>query len=300
MNYDTRHNEGAVTTQVGSVTADDGRELAFTTFEPDTSGTAAGGRTAVRGAVLVVPAMATPSAFYTPFATHLAASGWRAVTFDYRGTRSPAEMKRETADVDRWFADVRTILDRIADDAARDGVPVSWIGHSLGGQMVPFVDHTRLASIITVTAGDGYWRRNQPRVRRLAPVLWRVVAPVAMRAFGYFPGERLHLLGDVPSGVMRQWSRWCLHPEYFQADHPEAPALFAEVKTPIMSLSFTDDELMTAESIKHLHDWFSSADVVRQRFSPAQLDGRRLGHHGFFRRANVDLWDELLLPWLAG
>ena len=28
--------------------------------------------------------------------------------------------------------------------------------------MVPFVDHTRLASVITVTAGDGYWRRNQP------------------------------------------------------------------------------------------------------------------------------------------
>ena len=40
---------------------------------------------------------------------------------------------------------------------------------------------------------------------------------------------------------MRQWARWCLNPEYLQRDHPEAPALFAEVKGPTMSLSFTDD-----------------------------------------------------------
>ncbi|PWN02435.1 hypothetical protein DJ010_11825 [Nocardioides silvaticus] len=283
MIYDTRHN----TRQ--TVLADDGRALPITTFEPEGE---------PRGVVLVVPAMATPSSFYSSFAAHLAARGRRAVTFDYRGTGSPAEMKAETADVDRWFADVRAILDVVADDAG--DLPVTWIGHSLGGQMVPFVDHTRLASIITVTAGDGYWRRNQPGVRWLAPVMWRVIAPLAMRVAGYYPGRRLNLLGDVPSGAMRQWSRWCLHPEYLQVDHPEAPALFAEVKAPMMSLSFTDDELMSAESIQHLHDWYSSADIVRQRYTPAQLDGRHLGHHGFFRSAHADLWDELLEPWLAG
>ena len=67
----------------------------------------------------------------------------------------------------------------------------------------------------------------------------------------------------------------------------------------MMSLSFTDDELMSADSIRHLHDWYSNAEIVRQRFSPEQLDGRRLGHHGFFRSAHGDLWDELLVPWLA-
>ena len=248
--------------------------------------------------MLVVPAMATPSSYYARFAAHLAERGWRAVTFDYRGMGSRAEMKAETADVDRWFADVRAILDAVADAAG--GLPVTWIGHSLGGQMVPFVDHTRLASVITVTAGDGYWRRNQPGVRWIAPVVWRAIAPVAMRVVGYYPGARLRMLGDLPTGAMRQWSSWCLHPEYLQKDHPEAPALFAEVKAPMMSLSFTDDELMSAASIQHLHDWYSLADIVRQRFSPEQLDGRRLGHHGFFRQANADLWDELVEPWLAG
>ena len=283
MDYYTRHNPRQ------AVIADDGRELPVTTFEPEGE---------PRGVVLVVPAMATRSSYYAPFATHFADRGWRTVTFDYRGMRNRADMKVETADVDRWFGDVRAILDAVADDAG--DLPVTLVGHSLGGQLVPFIQHTRLASVITIAAGDGHWRRNQPGVRWIAPVLWSVVAPVAIRVAGYYPGGRLKILGDLPGNAMRQWARWCLHPEYLQVDHPEAPSLFAEVKAPMMSLSFTDDELMSAESIKHLHDWYSNADIIHQRFSPEQLDGRRMGHHGFFRAQNADLWDELVGPWLAG
>ena len=151
------------------------------------------------------------------------------MTFDYRGTGSRAEMKADTADVDRWFADVRAILDAVA-DSAWSGQATSLSPGSVtasAARCVPFVEHTRLASVITVTAGDGYWRRNQPGVRWLAPVLWSLIAPVAIRVTGYYPGRQLKVLGDVPGGAMRQWARWCLHPDYLQRDHPEAPALFA-------------------------------------------------------------------------
>ncbi|UMG94328.1 alpha/beta fold hydrolase [Nocardioides sp. TF02-7] len=279
MEYDTRHS---------SAVADDGRALAYVTLEP--AGTP-------RGVVLVVPAMATPSTYYAPFARHLAGRGWRVVTFDYRGTESRAAMKASTADVDRWFADVRVLLDAVADEAG--DLPVTWVGHSLGGQMLPFVDHTRLASVVTVAAGDGYWRRNAPRVRWLAPLIWLALAPVATRVAGYYPGSRLRVIGDLPAGVVRQWGRWCLHDGYLEVDHPEAPALYAEVKAPLMSLSFTDDELMSAASIERLHDRYTGAEQVRQRFGPHQLDGRRMGHHGFFRSAHADLWEELVEPWLA-
>ena len=280
MDYDDRHR--------ATVAADDGRPLSTTTFEPSRD---------PRGVALVVPAMATASGYYAAFAAWLAQRGLRAVTFDYRGMEDPATLRAETADVDRWAADAADVLAAVSDHAA--GLPVTWIGHSLGGQVLPFVDHTRLASVVTVAAGDGYWRRNAPGVRWKAPFLWWVAAPLAIRITGHFPGRRLGMLGDLPANVMRQWSRWCRHPEYLQADHPTAPALFAEVKAPMMSLSFTDDELMSADSISHLHDWYTGAEQVRQRYSPGQLDGRRIGHHGFFRAANADLWDELVLPWVA-
>jgi predicted alpha/beta hydrolase len=281
MDYDNRHSAEVLT-------ADDGRALAVHRYEP---------ASAPRGVALVVPAMATPSRYYSSFARWLADRGVRAVTFDYRGMEDPVALRAETADLDRWVADAGDVLAAVADEAA--GLPVTWIGHSLGGQILPFVDHARLASVITVAAGDGYWRRNAPGIRWKVPFLWWAVAPLAIRLTGYYPGDRIGMVGDLPANVMRQWSRWCRHPEYLQADHPEAPGLFAEVKLPLMSLSFTDDEMMSAASIQHLHDWYSGAEQVRQRYSPEQLEGRRVGHHGFFRQAHEDLWDELVLPWVA-
>jgi predicted alpha/beta hydrolase len=153
MDYDTRHSAGVVT-------ADDGRALTVNVFEP--SGT-------VRGVALVVPAMATPAGYYAAFARWLGDRGIRAVTFDYRGMEDRAALRAESADVDRWTADAGDVLTAVADEAA--GLPVTWIGHSLGGQIVPFVDHARLASVVTVAAGDGYWHRNAAAVRWKVPFL---------------------------------------------------------------------------------------------------------------------------------
>lgn len=299
MNYDTRHRTTSASPtgllehapRPGVVVADDGRELTTTTFEPVIP---------VVAVALIAPAMATPASYYSAFARHLAEHGVRTVTFDYRtGTGSADQMKAESADVDRWMSDASSVLTAAADEADRDGVPLTWIGHSLGAQIVPFVDHERLASLITIAAGDGYWRRNARGLRWKVPVLWWIVAPVAMALTGYFPGRRLGLGGDLPSGVLRQWSQWCRHPHYLEVDHPDAAARFAAVKTPMMSLSFTDDEVLSKASVDHLNSWYTGmADQVRQRYSPAQLEVERMGHHGFFRPQHAGLWDELVAPWI--
>lgn len=274
-----------------TIAADDGVPLPVTSFEP--VGPA-------RGVALIASAMATPASYYSAFARHLAERGIRTVTFDYRSAvGTPAELRAETADVDRWSADAASVLAAVADAAEREGLPVTWIGHSLGGQIIPFTDHRRLSAIVTVAAGDGYWRRNAPGLRWKVPILWHVVAPIAMAVSGYFPGRRLGLGGDVPSGVLKQWSRWCLHPEYLQADHPDAPERFAAVTAPTMALSFTDDEVLTGDSVRHLHAWYTGSKQVHQRLSPGQLGVERMGHHGFFRRQHFELWDELVMPWIA-
>ena len=290
MLYDDRHND--VHRVRTTITADDGRELAATWFDPIGPAT---------GAVLLAPAMATPAAYYAAFATWLAANGYRTLTFDLRGMESVAAMKAEKADVLRWFGDMADALDHVLEEAAKQstGLPVTWVGHSLGGQAIPFVDHSRLARIVTVASGTGYWRINSPAVRWLAPLLWRGIAPVATRVAGYYPGRTLRILDDLPGGVMRQWGRWCMHEDYLGVDVPNAAERFASVTTPMTALSFTDDELMSAAGIADLHDRVVNADQIRQRYSPAQLEVPRMGHHGFFRAKHQDLWDELVLPYLA-
>jgi predicted alpha/beta hydrolase len=279
MFYDSRH------TTPRMLLADDGHELTVNVFEP------AGDPTAV---ALIVPAMATPASYYDAFATWLSDRGFRAVTFDYRDTESPRAMRTSRVDIDRWAADA----DQVLAWAGTTGLPVTWIGHSMGGQLLALADHARLDRAVTVASGNGYWRHTASRLRWATPILWSVVAPVMMGLFGYYAGSKIKVLGDVPSAAMRQWSRWCRHPNYLEADHPDRAQRCAAVRAPILSLSFTDDELLAKESIDSMHRWFSEAAVHRRHLSPVELGVPQMRHHGFFRRRHAPLWDELLLPFL--
>ncbi|HET8970026.1 MAG TPA: alpha/beta fold hydrolase [Candidatus Nanopelagicales bacterium] len=277
--YDTRYNE--------TITADDGRELRANWFEPRDP----------RGAVLLVPAMATPASFYRAMAGWLADTGFRTLTFDYRGTGGPSELRAEKGDIVRWAGDAASALESLVQRA--DGLPVTWIGHSLGGQVLPFAHHGLVDRAVAVSSGNGYWRYNVPAVRRRAPLLWHTLAPTAIAATGYFPGRRLGIIGDVPPNVMRQWRRWCLSPGYFQVDVPRIRERAAHVTTPMTSVWFTDDELLTSAAIDAMDALFVGTPVERLRLDPAGFGVGKVGHHGFFRESNRALWEALLPPRLA-
>lgn len=269
-------------------TAADGTELVGGWYEPDES---------PRGAVLIVPAMATPATYYGPFASWLRERGFAVLTFDYRGFGASLEgsMRDVDADVMHWAGDARDALTHLADWA--EGLPVTWIGHSLGGQLVPFAEYDRLSKIITVAAGSGYWRLLPRRIRHGYALLGKVLVPISTALWGYYPGGRLRLMGDVPAGVMRRWTRWCFHPDYVVGAEG-AHARFAKMPTPIAAFSFTDDEFMTDRCIAALHRWFTNSSVVSMRYTPDQLGVSGMGHFGFFRERRAALWDELVLPHL--
>jgi predicted alpha/beta hydrolase len=130
---------------------------------------------------------------------------------------------------------------------------------------------------------------------------WFVLVPVATRVFGYFPGKRLRKVGDLPRGVIGQWRRWCLNPDY--AAGVEGPAVregFAAVRLPITALSFTDDEMMSARNIQALHGLYTAAHKKMTRIAPADAGMKRIGHFGFFRAQSGEaLWTRYLLPELS-
>lgn len=269
------------------VTADDGTVLAGRWFEPE-------GRMA--GAAVIAPGMGIRSSYYHPFARWLSSRGVGTLTFDYRGFGESlsGSMKSVDCDAARWMDDARDAL-RFVADRHRD-VPLTWVGHSFGGQAVPFVDHRELAQIINIAVGTGHWRFHpQPWLRA---ALWKVIVPVSTRVFGYYPGGRLRLVGDLPGGVMRQWARWCLDRDYVVGARDAVDA-YAKVTTPIACVSFTDDELIPPRAIDELHKWFTGSSIANLRFTPEQLGVERIGHVGIFRGSFEALWDELLLPHVA-
>lgn len=258
-------------------------------------------RLPAKGAVLLVPAMGVPQSFYAAFAGWLASSGFHVATFDYRGTgksrRGP--LSAVEADILTWAEqDTNAVLRALAARAL--GLPITWIGHSLGGQIIPFVQHGDIAKIITIATGSGYWRENARPLRRKVWIVWWLAVPLATPLFGYFPGKKLGMVGDLPRGVIRQWRKWCLHPEYAVGDGDAVRARFASVTTPITSLSFTDDEMMSDANTTSIHGFYTGAPKTMLRLSPGDVGVARIGHFGFFRpEMKEPLWDALVASELA-
>lgn len=254
-----------------------------------------------KGAVLLVPAMGTRQGYYLAVARWLSHRGFVAATFDYRGVGASLRGRPRDARADLldWARlDCAAMLDALA--ARAPGLPITWVGHSLGGQIIPFVPNFhRVAKAVTVGSGSGWWRLYPWRIRWGAPWLWWILVPSALAAFGYFPGRRLRKIGDVPAGAMARWRRWCLHPEY-AAGVEGAAERYAAVGTPIHAIWFPDDEYMSPRAVERLHAQYRGAAVTSDRLDPDRVPGGRIGHFGFFKEAvGGRLWEAHLLPALA-
>ena len=256
-----------------------------------------------RGVVLIVPAMGVEQRFYAAFAQWLAERGFVTVTFDYvgMGLSRQGSLRDLQVDVIGWGRhDCSAMLDAAA--AAAGSLPVFWIGHSLGGQILPFVRGSeRIRRAFTIATGSGYWRENTRSLRNRAWLLWHLIAPLVTPLAGYFPGQRLGMVGDLPRGVIEQWRRWCLHPEYAVGAEGEAVReAYSAVRTPITAISFTDDEMMSGRNTESLHGFYRAAPQTAKRIAPTQIGVERIGHFGFFRRQFAEsLWAPYLLPDLG-
>lgn len=255
-----------------------------------------------RAGVLIVSAMGVEQHYYAPFAQWLAQQGFWVATFDYRGMGAsrPAQFRRSLrgfeADVMTWAQrDCAAMVDFA--DAHLAGKPLLWVGHSLGGQILGLVpNRQRVAAMVTVATGSGYWLENSPTLRSYVWWLWYVAAPAAMALFGYFPGRRMKKVGDLPLGVMRQWRAWCLDRRYaVGVEGAEVERAFASVTQPILSLSFTDDEYMSARNTESLHGFYRAAAREMRRLDPRAVGVPRIGHFGFFRRK----YEQTLWPHAA-
>ena len=243
-----------------------------------------------RASVVIGGAMGVRQDYYAAFAQWLAAQGFRVTTFDSRGmgdslpgTAGGSSLRGFKADLFDWASDYETVVD--AAKAALPDAPLYLLGHSLGAQLPGFLNNQhKVDGLLSIAGGSGYWRDNAPRLRRLILYFWYVLVPLATWLFGYFPGRRLKKVGDLPAGVMLQWRRWCLHPQYsVGAEGEDARLRYARARFPVQALSMSDDELMTWRGTQNLIKLYTSAARSVERITPAELGVGRIGHFGFFR-----------------
>ena len=248
---------------------------------------------AARASVVIGGAMGVRQSFYEAFARWMAQQGFRVTTFDYRGHGDSLHgaMRDVKADLFDWAQDYEAVIS--AAKAALPMQPLYLLGHSLGAQLPGLLRKPgQVDGLLSVAAGSGYWRDNAPKLRRVVPYFWWVLVPLATRLCGYFPGRALKKVGDLPSGVILQWRRWCLHPAYSVGAEGAAVAKsYGAVRFPVLALSMADDELMTLRGTHNLVNLYANTERRVESISPAELKVRRIGHFGFFRdQFRQSLW----------
>ena len=274
-----------------TLSASDGHTLAGRRFDP---------LNAPKASIVIAPAMAVPQSFYAPFAQYLAAQGYAVWTFDYRGTGESlnGSMRGVKADLTDWYShDYDAVVNAAAD--AQAGVPVFAVGHSFGGQSAPLLpSRARLAGLINIAVGSGSLRHNTPRIRRTAPLMWHIMVPLLCPLFGYFPGARIGVIGNVPTGAMLQWRRWCLTPDYILSGEPGARQAYASAEFAVLGLTFADDELLLEEGSVMLHAAYKRRRPDYRLIAPAQIGLKRIGHSGFFKpQSEAALWP-IVTAWI--
>ena len=274
--------------------AADGTPLAGTLYP--SSGPAVGGRPSV----LVAGGLGVHQRFYAAFATWLATQGYQVMTFDVRGMGSsrqpqhPYSLRGVQADMLTWarqdFAAAVAHLSGLS-----GGTPVALLGHSLGVHHAGMTDaatQSKIAKVVSVAAGSGYWRDWAAPSRRVAPLMLHLAGPLLTPLMGYFPGKRLGMVGDLPGPAARQWMRWCRHPEFAWGCEPALvlPSL-QTARFPIHAFSFTDDEAMTRACTAKLLAAMPNAPSQLQVVKPEDVGMKRIGHIGAFKAGAVEgLW----------
>ena len=272
----------------------DGYRIAVRRFDPPPA-------TAVRAAVIMASAMGVKQDFYAPFARWLAAQGVATYTFDCRGmfaSRPAGGLRGFPADISTWAGlDYAALIEQAS--ARHPGLPLFWIGHSLGGQILGLIpNRDRIDAMLSIAVGSGYFRFNAKPMRYYAAFLWHVLMPLALRTTGYFPGKKLRAVGDLPYGVAAQWRKWCLNVDYLGAEGNRVREQLAQIEIPITAFSIEDDELMTLRGTQALYSLYEHAPLEIRRVKPADHGLRAIGHFGFFRpKMQAALWP-LVSAWV--
>lgn len=255
-----------------------------------------------RALVLLHPATGVPQGYYQSFARYLADAGLSVLTYDYRGIgRSrPPSLRGYDVRMSDWIDhDVPAVTAWARERFPQ--LPLLAVGHSVGGHAIalsPSSGGLRAAVMVASHAGASHtikgWAERQ-RVR----FIMRVLAPVLVALNGYMPNKRLGFGEDLPGAAMTQWRRWTTLPRYFFDDPAmAADARMAQLRIPLLVVSFDDDPWANASAVQMLVSPLKNAQMERWHLVPRDVGLASVGHMGFFKkRSEQQLWGRVA-DWL--
>ncbi|HVE50897.1 MAG TPA: alpha/beta fold hydrolase [Casimicrobiaceae bacterium] len=236
---------------------------------------------------------------YRHFLRFVATQGFAVLAYDYRGVglSRPRRLRNFVAGLEDWseFDQVGAI------DWLRKRFPtarLSGISHSIGCVVASAAPNaSTLSRMVYIGPHTGLWKDYRARWRAPMTLVWHVGMPLIARTLGYFPGRRLHLGDDMPLRFALQWAGRTT-PE-FRLDRREPVRATRQQKlldaahalrVPALVVSVFDDAFVSERAVLRFLLSIPSVAVERVKIEHDAVEGRKIGHFGFFGRHNAMLW----------
>lgn len=269
-----------------------GNKIVANLYEP----TAYNGRT-----LIMSSATGAKQTYFKHFAKHLNENGFRIFTYDYSGIgqSAPKNLRGYQTSMTNWGKyDLTTIIDYVSENYDYDKLFLS--GQSVGGQIYGISPSIhKVDGLINVAAQSGYWKMWKMPIRIMILCNWYFMIALT-HLFGYFPGKRLRIVGDLPKDVALDWAKWGKSTEY-HFDHIEnAIQKYNAIKVPLLSYGFSDDGTAPKANVEWMNAKYANCSLTYKHIKPSDINVKSIGHFGFFRPKCKILWDDLIeevLKW---
>lgn len=266
----------------------DGLEIGARSYAPENR----------HGPVLIIaPSAKVSQNYYFEMSCYFQKEGYHVLTFDYRGVgdSAPVILRGFNAKLDQWaMQDTDAVIRH-----AKNHFPVSeiiFIGHGIGGEIVGLAPASQyIHRLVLVNSG-----LSCSRLRQWKDKLWIGFMKIFVRSaswlFGYFPGQRLGVLNDLPKGVMDEWIHWCNNDNGLFDDFSDHN--YRKLQIPLLAFSFSDDWRSQQNSVRALLGHFTAAHIKWYHVSPIMVGMKKVGHSGFFKTSSKKIFWNCLLQWI--
>lgn len=260
--------------------------------------------TAPKSSIIVAGATGAPAAFYASYAKFLSQHGHDVLTFDYRGvgrSRPPSLRGCDAKWRDWGEQDLEAAISFMKNRSPSR--PVQIVGHSIGGVLPGLAPSGgAVERLLSVGGQFGWWGDYAIGQRFPLALKWHVAMPILTLAFGYFPGQQLGWMEDLPAGVAMEWAR---RQSRFEFSHPakdraEVKARMASFRGKILAVVVSDDPIGTCTAVRRGLAGFTRARTEIHLLRPQDVGADAVGHLGLFRRQHQETFWRWSLGWLTG
>ena len=249
-----------------------------------------------KGIVVFSSALGVGCSHYFKLATYLAQQGFDAICFNYRGTGArPANYSEFEFTLADWG---RLDVDAVIRHASDKSLPVYYIGHSIGGQLLPLCDSANhVERAILMAASAPYWGRWPFPANIQMLLTCQLVLPLAASLYTEFPASKFGLGNlEIPPHLIKEWCRWIRKPDYLldESFNLDAIAKFSACNVPVLAYAFSDDKMAPLANIEKLISFWGGTRKSIVLRKPIDLGVNRIGHSGFVSsKFESILWKEL-------